>query len=156
MANLEEKLGVVEMTMPWGVWHQTIEDVTLFVNVPKGTKGKDLSVVVKPKSICVKLKPMPSTVFLEGELTGTVVADETVWTIEDNAVRIELQKARRDAKSSWPTILVGEEISDPLAAENMQRKITLERLQRENPGFDFSGADISGNYQNGGPQLPDL
>jgi hypothetical protein len=25
----------------------------------------------------------------------------------------------------------------------------------QNPGFDFSGADISGNYHKGGPKLPD-
>jgi len=53
----------------------------------------------------------------------------------------------------------------------MEKKLTLERFQREvfstkmvahknifflslkHPGFDFSGADISGQYSGGGPRL---
>ena len=35
----------------------------------------------------------------------------------------------------------------------MEKKMTLERFARENPGFDFSNADISGNFQGGGPNM---
>lgn len=53
----------------------------------------------------------------------------------------------------------------------MEKKLTLERFQNEvlaiinvsvvillsivtqNPGFDFSGASITGNYHGGGPKL---
>ena len=58
--------------------------------------------------------------------------------------------------------------------DEMQQKLTLERFQREvgragssllattaraslpaqNPGFDFSGAEITGNYHDGGPSIP--
>lgn len=73
--------------------------------------------------------------------------------------------------------------ADAIAFEAMEKKATLERFQREvgaafsrsprsvyipparccicsyyprkqNPGFDFSGAEISGNFHKGGPALP--
>ncbi len=68
--------------------------------------------------------------------------------------------------------------ADPSQFDDMEKKMTLERFQSEvggrfkggfvivwarvftarkhpqHPGFDFSGADVTGNYQGGGPVLP--
>jgi hypothetical protein len=38
----------------------------------------------------------------------------------------------------------------------MEKKATLERFSQENPGFDFSGAEVTGNFQGGGPTLPNV
>jgi hypothetical protein len=84
-----------------------------------------------------------------------------------------MQKGDRQASNLWPSLLVGQFAANPLDLDNTQKKLTLERFQREvrptvkcnnvvnsslspkkNPGFDFSGAEITGNYQGGGPQLP--
>ncbi|XP_063784818.1 nudC domain-containing protein 2 isoform X2 [Pseudophryne corroboree] len=71
-------------------------------------------------------------------------------------IRIVLTKCNRDAGNCWPSLLEDEYSADPWIQDEMQKKLTLERFQRENPGFDFSGADISGNYSKGGPDFSNL
>uniref|UniRef100_A0A8C0FIU4 NudC domain containing 2 n=1 Tax=Bubo bubo TaxID=30461 RepID=A0A8C0FIU4_BUBBB len=67
-----------------------------------------------------------------GKLFDSTITDEGTWTLEN------------------------EYAADPWVQDQMQRKLTLERFQRENPGFDFSGAEISGNYSKGGPDFSSL
>ncbi|KAG8579118.1 hypothetical protein GDO81_010723 [Engystomops pustulosus] len=71
-------------------------------------------------------------------------------------IRIVLTKTNRDAGNCWSSLLEGEYSADPWVQDEMQKKLTLERFQRENPGFDFSGAEISGNYSKGGPDFSSL
>uniref|UniRef100_A0A493TT46 NudC domain containing 2 n=3 Tax=Anas TaxID=8835 RepID=A0A493TT46_ANAPP len=68
-------------------------------------------------------------------------------------IRIVLMKTNRDAGNCWTSLLENDYAADPWVQDQMQRKLTLERFQRENPGFDFSGAEISGNYSKGGPDF---
>ncbi|KAI0216949.1 NudC domain-containing protein 2 [Lamellibrachia satsuma] len=65
-----------------------------------------------------------------------------------------LPKSDRTAGSCWKSLLDGQYEADPWTWDQMQQKLTLERYQIENPGMDFSGASISGSYQDGGPELP--
>ena len=92
---------------------------------------------------------------IKGKLFGTVLADESVWTLEDNKLlRVVLVKSDRSASNCWKSLLEGGQYKcSPWVLDQMEKKLTLERFQRENPGFDFSGAEISGNYSGGGPQL---
>ncbi|XP_040298092.1 nudC domain-containing protein 2 isoform X2 [Bufo bufo] len=92
-----------------------------------------------------------------GRLYDSTISDESTWTLEDKKlIRIVLTKSNRDAGNCWPSLLEGEYSADPWVQEEMQKKLTLERFQRENPGFDFSGAEISGNYSKGGPDFSNL
>ncbi|XP_075455284.1 nudC domain-containing protein 2-like [Ascaphus truei] len=82
------------------------------------------------------------------------------WTLQHTKdwklIRIILMKSNRIAANCWASLLEGEYSADPLVQDQMQKKLTLERLQREvmhNPGFDFSGAELSGNYSKGGPDF---
>ena len=51
----------------------------------------------------------------------------------------------------WKSLLLnGQFAPDQWTFDQMQRKLTLERYQIEHPGFDFSSAEISGNYVSGG------
>ncbi|MGH0149710.1 UNVERIFIED_CONTAM: hypothetical protein FKN15_043039 [Acipenser sinensis] len=93
----------------------------------------------------------------QGKLFGSTIEDEATWTLEDKKlIRISLMKTSREAGNCWTSLLEGEYCADPLVQEQMQKQLTLERFQRENPGFDFSGADISGNYAGGGPDFSNL
>ena len=121
-------------------------------------------------------------------------------------LQIVLTKGAREASNAWPSLLEGQYPATAQELDEMQKKLTLERFQREvrpawgrgwmawggavkrahgaarsayrlawnpflhffavtlmilvpsflrqNPGMDFSGADITGNYQNGGPSMP--
>ncbi|KAG8579117.1 hypothetical protein GDO81_010723 [Engystomops pustulosus] len=98
-------------------------------------------------------------VFIEvqGRLYDSTISDESTWTLEDKKlIRIVLTKTNRDAGNCWSSLLEGEYSADPWVQDEMQKKLTLERFQRENPGFDFSGAEISGNYSKGGPDFSSL
>ena len=54
--HFDEKSGVVPSKTPWGSWAQTIDEVFIEVNVPKGTKGREIACEIKPKSIKFTLK----------------------------------------------------------------------------------------------------
>ena len=50
--------------------------------------------------------------------------------------------------ASWDAVFKGHTCVDPFTQSEMKKSLMLERFQRENPGFDFSGADFNG-------QVPD-
>jgi hypothetical protein len=56
MSDFDERSGIVPCKAVWGQWHQTMEDITVEVNVPPGTKGRDCKVIVKPKYLEVSVK----------------------------------------------------------------------------------------------------
>ncbi|KAM9694607.1 nudC domain-containing protein 2-like [Trichechus inunguis] len=92
-----------------------------------------------------------------GKLLDSTIADEGTWTLEDRKmVRIVLTKTKRDVANCWTSLIESEYAADPWVQDQMQRKLTLERFHKENPGFDFSGAEISGNYTKGGPDFSNL
>ncbi|EDO28204.1 predicted protein [Nematostella vectensis] len=75
--------------------------------------------------------------------------------IEDKKLlRIVLVKSGRDAANCWKSLLADQYLADPWVFNEMEKKLTLERFQKENPGFDFSGAEVTGNYSGGGPKFP--
>ena len=53
MSLFEEKSGLVVSKTEWGSWAQTIDDVVIEVNVPQGTKAKDVRCRITPKSLTV-------------------------------------------------------------------------------------------------------
>ncbi|TGZ58814.1 hypothetical protein CRM22_009435 [Opisthorchis felineus] len=90
---------------------------------------------------------------LSGSLWRKVKSQECFWTIEDNQkLLICLTKAARDLPDClWKTILVGQPELDEVTRDQIERQFTLERLQMENPGMDFSDATFSGICRNDGP-----
>ena len=56
MSLFEEKSGLVVNKTDWGSWAQTIDDVVIEINVPHGTKAKDVRCQITPKSLTVFLR----------------------------------------------------------------------------------------------------
>ncbi|CAG7728546.1 unnamed protein product [Allacma fusca] len=137
-SNFEEKLGVIISRHAWGRWWQTLEDVQIEVDLPEGTRAKQLKVDIRPSFIELRLQD--KDVF-KGPLFGIVHADESTWTIEQsNVLRIILPKANYSPTSIfiWKSLLKEE---FPLDESNLQKtlqKLELERLKVENPAYDFS------------------
>ncbi|XP_071120449.1 nudC domain-containing protein 2-like isoform X1 [Mytilus edulis] len=151
MANFDEKSGIIPCNTPWGKWLQTVEDVFVEVLVPEGTKCKEISINIQTKTI--KVVVSGKEVF-SGDLHKAVHADEAVWTLEDKKlIRICLPKVHSTAGNCWKSLLKSQYEADPSTFDQMEQKLTLEKFQNENPGFDFSGASITGNYHDGGPKL---
>ena len=48
----------------------------------------------------------------------------------------------------WMGVLKGQQTLDPMLQEEVKKNILLERFQKENPGFDFSQAQMNGQVPN--------
>lgn len=152
MSHFDETSGVVACNTQWGRWYQTMEEVYVEVSLEPGTTSKQVKVSITPKQLTVAVKGVN---LIKGDFPSTVKSDEAVWTIEDKKfMRICLPKVLTTADQCWKSLLIGQYEVDPYTYDQMEKKLTLQRYQFENPGMDFSGAEISGNYHGGGPKLP--
>uniref|UniRef100_A0A8C5Q2W6 NudC domain-containing protein 2 n=2 Tax=Leptobrachium leishanense TaxID=445787 RepID=A0A8C5Q2W6_9ANUR len=149
--HFDERSGIVPCKTPWGCWYQTMEEIFIEVQVPPGTQAKDIQCKLASRDIRLALQGKE---IIKGKLFDCTISDEGTWTLEDRKlIRIILTKSDRSAGNCWASLLEGEYSADPLVQDEMQKKLTLERFQRENPGFDFSGAELTGNYSKGGPDF---
>jgi len=141
MADWTEKAGVIEFTTPDFKWSQTRQEVYVRITVPQGTRGKDIDCQIKANYIKFALKGKKP--IIEGEPFLPVKAKESTWTIEDQKeVNILLVKAQEH--ESWKSVIKGQHEIDPFTKEKMDKKMLLEKFQSEHPGFDFSGAEFTG------------
>eukprot|EP01088_Endostelium_zonatum_P011558 TRINITY_DN25704_c0_g1_i1.p1 TRINITY_DN25704_c0_g1~~TRINITY_DN25704_c0_g1_i1.p1 ORF type:complete len:155 (-),score=45.70 TRINITY_DN25704_c0_g1_i1:137-601(-) len=140
--SFEEKAESVDVDTGKYVWSQTIDEVHVTIMLPKGTTGKQLEVKITNTELIVKLKS-ESECRVKGEFAGQVKKGDCLWTLEDNEkLVINLSKGKHH--ESWPSLLKGEHVLDPFMKEKMDKKMMLEKFQKENPGFDFSGAEFTG------------
>lgn len=77
------------------VWTQTLEEMHMYISVPKGIKGKDLKINIETTKCHVSIKGQPAIV--EGEFPEKIKADESLWTLEDDetggkVVHLAIQK----------------------------------------------------------------
>jgi len=101
---------------------------------------------VKQRSLKVGLKGQRP--LLDSELFDVVKANDAVWTLEDG--KIELILSKSVSHQTWTSLLKGDVQVDPFTKQEMEKKMMLEKFQNEHPGFDFSGAEFSGQV----PQDP--
>ena len=65
-------------------WTQTSTDVSAWILVPKGTRTKDVEVLVSAQRLRMKLRWHGNVI--NGQLHGTCKAADMQWVIEDNEV----------------------------------------------------------------------
>ena len=53
MTNFDEKSGIVPCPTEWGSWWQTIDEVTIEVNIPEGTTAKQINCMITPSKLKV-------------------------------------------------------------------------------------------------------
>ncbi|GAA6007853.1 NudC domain-containing protein [Rhodotorula paludigena] len=83
-------------------WRQTLQDLTVVVPVPPGTRGKQLDVSLQKRAIRVGLKGQEP--ILAGELAKEIRVDDSTWTLDDSReVTISLEKA--DQQSWWAHVV---------------------------------------------------
>lgn len=146
MSNFDEKAGVVSHATDFGKWYQTVAEVTITIDLEPGTRGKEVQVTILPRKLkCV----VRGRVIIEGKPFGTVIQDESTWTIEDRKLlRIQLVKADERTKDHcWLSLLEAQFTPDPITLSEMRKKLDLERFQLENPGFDFTSAKLDKHYE---------
>ncbi|XP_070553443.1 nudC domain-containing protein 2-like isoform X2 [Ptychodera flava] len=126
--HFDERSGLVPVKTPWGQWYQTMEEVYIEINLPEHTRAKEINVDFRLKYIAVAVK---GKTIIKGDLHEKVVTDECMWSLEDrNFLRIVLIKIR-GCQTCWMSLLVNEYEADPFTFDQMEKKLTLERFQKE-------------------------
>lgn len=100
-------------------WGQTLQEVSVSVPVPAGTKAKMLEVVITKTRLKVALKGGAS--ILEGELTEPVKTDDCMWNMEGGVV--ELTLAKQDGMHWWNAVVKGEPLIDVHKVEPENSKL---------------------------------
>ncbi|RAL43316.1 unnamed protein product [Cuscuta campestris] len=122
-------------------WDQTLEELNIYITLPESVPKKLFYCKIESKHLEVGIKGNPP--YLNHDLTHHVKTDCSFWTLEDDIMHVTLQK--RDKGQTWPSPIMGEGQLDPYATDLEQKRLMLQRFQEENPGFDFSQAQFSGN-----------
>ncbi|CAH9121048.1 unnamed protein product [Cuscuta epithymum] len=122
-------------------WDQTLEELNIYINLPENVPKKLFYCTIKSKHLEVGIKGNPP--YLSHDLSNHVKTDCSFWTLEDDIMHVTLQK--RDKGQTWPSPIMGQGQLDPYATDIEQKRLMLQRFQEENPGFDFSQAQFSGN-----------
>lgn len=109
-------------------WSQGINDLTVQIALPPGTKPADLKVDIGSRHLSVKFKKTGEVV-IEGDFFEKVKVDETLWSVEDSKfLVINLEKA---SEVIWNTILKGDKEIDPKKVDNAKK---LEEFDVETQG----------------------
>uniref|UniRef100_A0A2N9EH54 CS domain-containing protein n=1 Tax=Fagus sylvatica TaxID=28930 RepID=A0A2N9EH54_FAGSY len=122
-------------------WDQTLEEVNMYINLPPNVPSKQFYCKIQSKHVELGIKGNPP--YLNHDLTCPVKTDSSFWTLEDDIMHITLQK--RDKGQTWSSPILGQGELDPYASDLEQKRLMLQRFQEENPGFDFSQAQFTGN-----------
>ena len=54
--DFEARAGIVACDAPWGRWWQGMDDVTVEVVLPSGSRARDVTCTIQPRRITCRLK----------------------------------------------------------------------------------------------------
>ncbi|KAI0348572.1 nuclear movement protein nudC [Trametopsis cervina] len=96
-----EREAAEQAALPYK-WRQELAELDIEVPVPKGTRGRDLTVVIQKKKLSVGLKGKEP--ILSGELCKEIKVEESAWTLEDQqVVLVHLEKLNK--QQWWENVL---------------------------------------------------
>ncbi|KAI8057160.1 HSP20-like chaperone [Syncephalis plumigaleata] len=85
-------------------WKQSLPEVTVIVEVPKGTRAKQLDIRIQKRRLYVSFKG--EAPIIDGELSKDIKVEESTWTIdEQKEVVIQLEKINK--AEWWKNVIVG-------------------------------------------------
>ena len=73
-------------------WDQTLDECNFYVRTPPGVKAKILDVEVTSTSVKFGIKGNPP--YLHHELTEQVKAGDSLWTLEDGELHMQMKRPR--------------------------------------------------------------
>lgn len=106
-------------------WTQTLKEATVYIDVPVGVRGKDITCSIEPRRIHMSFrKGDERLVVLDGELDEVVRTDDSLWTLASAQkgamaqVIITLEKAR---DTWWKCVLKGHPEIDTTKVDSTQK-----------------------------------
>ncbi|CAI9097912.1 OLC1v1034431C1 [Oldenlandia corymbosa var. corymbosa] len=85
-------------------WGQSLQEVTINVAVPAGTKARFVACEIKKNRIKVGLKNQ--TPILEGELFGSIKPEDSFWSLEDQKM-VSILLTKLDRMNWWKCLTKG-------------------------------------------------
>ncbi|KAH9837201.1 nuclear movement protein nudC [Rhodofomes roseus] len=96
-----EREAAEQAALPYK-WRQELGEVDFVVPVPKGTRGRDLNIVLHKKKLSVGFKGKEP--IMAGELCKEIKVEDSTWTLEDQeAVHVHLEKINK--QQWWENVL---------------------------------------------------
>ena len=128
-ANTELQDGVLWKMCDGYKWGQTVYDIQIVSQFPEGTRGRNVDVKFTANTLTFGLKGSPP--ILDGELDFTIKPKESTWSIDPDSgeLIILLQKAIKH--ENWKSVIKGVGVVDPFTAEEMGKKMMIEKFQLE-------------------------
>ena len=92
------------------LWHQTLKEVTAYVDLPNDITAKMLDVKLGIHDMHIKLKSKPSEPILIGKWHKKIHVDEALWSIERDGKKSVLQITfeKHDGQNWWNCLLQGD------------------------------------------------
>ncbi|KAG0605527.1 hypothetical protein M758_9G066200 [Ceratodon purpureus] len=87
-------------------WTQTLQEVTVQIKIPEGTKARMVACDIKSKSFKAGLKGQPP--ILAGEFFNPVKADDCFWSLEDNGSTLSILLTKHNQMEWWKSAVKGE------------------------------------------------
>ncbi|CAH8653078.1 unnamed protein product [Schistosoma margrebowiei] len=143
--------GSICASFEWGGWWQTIQEV--FIEIPFRQIVDVKQIVCKITNSTITCGFVGQQPLVSGNLFSLIKASESTWSLHEKKHMV-MCLIKASPGTCWYSLMTDNWKANPLVLDEMERNLTIQRLQIENPGMDFSSADISGNYRNGGPKFP--
>ncbi|XP_055812014.1 protein BOBBER 2-like [Solanum dulcamara] len=102
-------------------WGQSLQEVTINIPVPPGTKPRFIIVEIKTNSLKVGLKNQP--LILDGEYFKAIKVDESYWSLEDQK-EISILLSKQNQSDWWKSLFKGEEEIDTQKVEPEPSKLS--------------------------------
>ncbi|KAL7583476.1 protein BOBBER 1 [Lactuca sativa] len=101
-------------------WIQSLQEVTINIPVPPGTKSRFISCEIKKNHLKVGLKGQPP--ILEGDLYKSVKVDDCFWSLEDQK-SVSILLTKQDQMEWWKFLVKGEPEIDTQKVEPENSKL---------------------------------
>lgn len=127
-------------------WKQNVEEIELRIAIEPGLGKRDLTCKLSSTHIAAHaIVDGKRRTLIDHDLSNAIKPDESFWSVDGTVLELTLQKAVEGAP--WEAVFAGHENAlDAHAKESEKKRLLLERFQLEHPGFDFSGAEVSGGH----------
>ncbi|RWR93287.1 protein BOBBER 1 [Cinnamomum micranthum f. kanehirae] len=102
-------------------WTQTLQEVSVNVPVPKGTKSRFVVCEIKKNQLKVGLKGQPPVI--NGELFQSVKVDDCFWSIEDEKF-ISILLTKQNQMEWWKCLVKGDPQIDTQKVEPENSKLS--------------------------------
>lgn len=101
-------------------WIQSLQEVTINIPVPPGTKSRFISCEIKKNHLKVGLKGQPP--ILDGDLYKSVKVDDCFWSLEDQK-SVSILLTKQDQMEWWKFLVKGEPEIDTQKVEPENSKL---------------------------------